>query len=71
MSKTSTAVRVADGLFTVIAILVGVYAVYRWAMYALVWGDQWAFAQALTWTVLTLAAFVPVVLIERYTMDAE
>lgn len=70
MSETSTALRAADGLFTVVAILVGLYAVYRWAMYALVWSDQWAFAQALTWTVLALAAFVPVVLIERYTGGA-
>jgi len=55
----NTALKVANGFFTIIALLVALYALSKWASAILVWGDSWAYAQALTWTVVTLVAFLP------------
>lgn len=71
----STSLKVANGFFTVLALLLALYALSKWASAILVWGDSWAFAQALTWTVVTIVAFLPVFGIEwlqnRGESDAE
>lgn len=65
MSTANATLRVSHKFFTVIALLVALVALYQWATYALVWSDSWAFAQALTWSFLTVVAFVPVLGLER------
>jgi len=67
----STTLKVANGFFTVVGLLVGLYALSKWASFALVWGDAWAFSEALTWTLLTGVAFVPVIGIEYLQKDDE
>jgi len=63
--------KVANGFFTIIGLLVGLYTLSKWASFLLVWGDSWAFAQALTWTVVTVFAFVPVMAIEYFQNRTE
>lgn len=64
MPATSTALDTGNKVFTGLAILVALVALYQWAQFLLVWGDSWAMAQALTWTFLTLVLFTPVLAIE-------
>jgi hypothetical protein len=61
----STALKVANGFFTIVALLIGLYALTRWGSAILVWGDAWAYSQALTWTLITAVAFVPVFALDR------
>lgn len=65
MSTANSTLRVSHKFFTVIALLVALVAAYQWASYALMWSDQWAFAEALTWTFLTVVAFAPVFGVEH------
>lgn len=64
MTVTTSALVWGDRLFTGLALLVGVVALWMWAQAILSWGDAYAFAEALTWTVLTLVAFAPAIVIE-------
>jgi len=68
---SSTSLKVANGFFTIIGLLVALYTLSKWASFLLVWGDSWAFAQALTWTVVTVVAFVPVMAIEYFQNRTE
>lgn len=61
----STTLRVVNATFTLLTILLALVAVYHWALWAFVWPFTAALSEALTWTVLALAAFVPVLVIER------
>jgi hypothetical protein len=67
----STTLKVANGFFTIVAIVVALYTLTKWASAVLVWGDAFAFSQALTWTVITLVAFVPVFALDRIEGDGD
>ena len=61
---SSTALKVANGFFTIIALLTTLYTLSKWASAILVWGDAYALSQALTWSLVMFVAFIPVFGIE-------
>ena len=64
MPAIQTASKVTAGTFTVFAVLAGLYALYNWAEYALIWQDSWAAAEAMTWSILAVVLVLPVIVIE-------
>ena len=49
--------KIADYTLTLLGVLSAVVALYMWAQAVLVWGDAYAYAEALTFTVVTVVIF--------------
>lgn len=59
-----TSAKVTTSIFTGLACLTALYALYKWAYFALVWQTSWAMAEAMTWSVITMVLVLPVLAIE-------
>ena len=49
--------KIADYTLTTLGVLFALIALYMWGQAILVWGDAYAYAEALTFTVVTLVMF--------------
>ena len=49
--------KIADYTLTALCVLFAIIALYMWGQAVLVWGDAYAYAEALTFTVVTLVMF--------------
>ena len=49
--------KIADYTLTSLGVLFDIIALYMWGQAVLVWGDAYAYAEALTFTVVTLVMF--------------
>ena len=49
--------KIADYTLTALGVLFAIIALYMWGQAVLVWGDAYAYAEALTFTVVTLVMF--------------
>lgn len=64
MPLTKHALHYGNLAFSGLALLTAGITLFMWGQYLLTYGDPWLMANALTWTLLTVVAFLPVFAIE-------